>query len=149
MDGYLVEETKNLSCHVLASSLLVVHNTSGGGKDNVTELTSWQELDNPLLEIADADVVAGRDDTAFVETAVQLDDNLARSVVVNFLEFTNVTELLHDTQVLDDDLGAWVDEHLTFSRFLCIVDGIERIIEDGSLNHFVGCEEILKSIIRK
>jgi len=59
------------------------------------------------------------------------------------------TKLLHNAQVLDDDLGARVDEHLTLSRFLCVVDGIERIVEDGSLNHFVGCEEILKSIIRK
>lgn len=76
---------------MLASSLLVIHDTSGGGEDNVTELTGWQELDNPLLEIGETDVVTGRDNTSLVKTAVQLDDDLARSVVIDLLEFTNVT----------------------------------------------------------
>lgn len=68
----------------------MVHDTSGGGQDNVTELTSGQQLDNPLLEIGQTDVVAGGDDTSLVETAVQLNDNLARAVVVNLLELANV-----------------------------------------------------------
>jgi hypothetical protein len=75
---------------VLAASLLVVHDTSGGGQDDETELTRGQELDSPLLEVTELDGVAGVDDTALVETAVELDDDLARAVVVNFLEFTNV-----------------------------------------------------------
>lgn len=105
----LVEESNNLSGNVLASSLLVVHDTGRGGKNNVTELTRWEKLDDPLLEICEADVVSGGDDTGLVETdrrvresikqkdrtkvlpAVQLDDNLARSVVINFLKFTNVS----------------------------------------------------------
>jgi len=53
---------------VLASGLLVVHDTGRGGEHNVTELTGWQELDNPLLEIGETDVVAGRDDTSLVKT---------------------------------------------------------------------------------
>jgi hypothetical protein len=75
---------------VLAASLLVVHDTSGGGQDDKTELTRGQELDSPLLEVTELDGVAGVDDTALVETTVELDDDLARAVVVNFLEFTNV-----------------------------------------------------------
>lgn len=76
---------------MLAAGLLVVHDTSGGGKDNVTELTSGQQLDNPLLEIGQTDVVTGRDDTSLVETAVQLNDNLAGTVVIDLLELANVT----------------------------------------------------------
>jgi hypothetical protein len=53
---------------VLASGLLVVHNTGGGGKNNITELTRWQKLDDPLLEICETDVVSWRDDTGLVET---------------------------------------------------------------------------------
>jgi hypothetical protein len=30
-------------------------------------LTRWQQLDNPLLELVQADVVAGRDDTGLVQ----------------------------------------------------------------------------------
>ena len=68
----LVEEPNNLSGNVLASCLLVVHDTSRGCEDNVTELTRWQQLDDPLLEIGETDVVAGRDNTSLVETIPEL-----------------------------------------------------------------------------
>lgn len=73
----LVEEANDLAGNVLASGLLVVHDTSGGGQDNVAELTSGKELDNPLLELGEADVVAGRDDTGLVEATVELNNDLA------------------------------------------------------------------------
>jgi len=104
----LVEESDDLSGNVLASGLFVVHDASRGGQDDVSKLTRWQKLDNPLLKVAETDVVAGGDDTSLVETleyisniiftmremclpAVQLDDNLARAVVVNLLEFSDVS----------------------------------------------------------
>jgi hypothetical protein len=68
----------------------VVHDTGRGGKDNVTELTRGQQLDNPLLHVAELDVVAGRDDTGLVDAAVELDDDLAVAVVVDLLELANV-----------------------------------------------------------
>ena len=68
----LVEEPNNLSGNVLASCLLVVHDTSRGCEDNVTELTRWQQLDAPLLKIGKTDVVAGRDNTSLVETIPEL-----------------------------------------------------------------------------
>jgi len=134
----LVEETDDLSGNVLASSLLVVHDTGRGGEDDITELTRWQKLDDPLLEICETDVVSWGDDTGLVEAAVQLNDNLAGSVVINLLEFTNIAVLLHDAEELDDDLGGWSDQDLSLSGLLGVVDGIERIVEDGGLNHFVG-----------
>jgi hypothetical protein len=86
----LVEETENLSSNVLPAGLLVVHDTSRGGEDDVTELTRGQQLDNPLLHVAELDVVAGRDDTSLVDAAVKLDDDLAVAVVVDLLELANV-----------------------------------------------------------
>lgn len=75
---------------MLAAGLLVVHDTSGGGQDDETELTGREKLLDPLLHILELDVVAGRDDTGLVETAVELDDDLAVAVVVNLLELANV-----------------------------------------------------------
>jgi hypothetical protein len=75
---------------VLAASLFVVHDTSRGGQDDVTELTRGKELDDPLLDIAELDVVAGRDDTGLVDAAVKLDNDLAVAVVVDLLELANV-----------------------------------------------------------
>ena len=79
---------------MLATGLLVVHDTSRGGEDDVTELTSWQKLDDPLLEICETDVVSWGDDTGLVESTVELDNDLAGSVVIDLLEFTNLEDML-------------------------------------------------------
>ena len=47
--------------------------------------------------------------------------------------------LLHDAQELDNDLGAGADEDLALAGLLGVVDGVERIVKDGSLDHFEGC----------
>ena len=46
---------------------------------------------------------------------------------------------LHHAQELDNDLGARPYQNLTLARFLGIVDGIERIVEDAGLDHFGRC----------
>lgn len=46
--------------------------------------------------------------------------------------------LLHDVQELDNDLGRRTDHNLTATRLLGIVHGVERIVEDGSADHFDG-----------
>ena len=75
---------------MLSPGLLVVHDTGRGGQHDVAELTRGQQLDDPLLEIGETDVVAGRDDTSLVQAAVQLDDDLAGAVVIDLLELANV-----------------------------------------------------------
>ncbi len=86
----LVEEADDLAGDVAATSLLLVHDTGRGGEDDVAELTGREKLNNPLLELREADVVAGRDDTALVEAAVELDNDLAGAVVIDLLKLANV-----------------------------------------------------------
>lgn len=45
---------------------------------------------------------------------------------------------LHDGQELDNDLGAGADQDLALAGLLGVVDGVERIVEDGGLDHFGG-----------
>ncbi len=45
-----------------------------------------------------------------------------------------------------DDLRAWADEHLSLSRLLGVVDGIERIVQDTRFDH-AGGREILSSMV--
>ena len=71
----------------------MVHNTSTRRQDNISELSGWQQLDYPLLEITELDVVAGIDDASLVETAAELDDYLSAAVIVDFFEFANVAFL--------------------------------------------------------
>lgn len=63
----LVEESEDLAGDVLSPSLLVVHDASRGGEDDVAELTGWKELLDPLLHVLELDVVARGDDTSLVE----------------------------------------------------------------------------------
>jgi hypothetical protein len=46
------------------------------------------------------------------------------------------TMLLHNVQELDDDLGGRTDEDLTLSGLLGVVDGVQAVVENGSLDHF-------------
>jgi hypothetical protein len=87
----LIEETKDLSSSLLATSLFVVHDSSRGGKDNEAELTRWEEVVDPGFNVSLLDVEAGRNDTALVESSNQLDNNLAGAMVVNDFEFANVS----------------------------------------------------------
>ena len=107
-DANLVEEPNDLASDVLSPRLLVVHDAGRGGENDVAELTRGQKLDNPLLHVAQLDVVAGADNAGLVEAgdrsevhlkweqtrrdlpAVQLDDDLAIAVVIDLLELADV-----------------------------------------------------------
>jgi len=123
---------------MLPPSFLVVHDSSAGGEDDVAELTGREELDNPFLEVSELDVVTWADDAGLVDAAIQLDDDFAIAMVVNFFELADITVALHNGQELCDDLRRRADHHLPFSTLLGIVDGIERIVEDGGTSHFYG-----------
>lgn len=49
-----------------------------------------------------------------------------------------LTVLLHNAEELDNDLGARSDQDLALTGLLGVVDGVERIVEDGSPDHFDG-----------
>ena len=51
-------------------------------QDDVAERTSREQQVDPVLNLSELDVEAGRDDTALVDATVELDDDLARAVVV-------------------------------------------------------------------
>ena len=64
--------------------------TVGGGEDQVAELSRREDLLTPLFQSADWDVESWRDDSALVESAQQLDDDLVGSVVIDQLELADV-----------------------------------------------------------
>ena len=63
----------------------MVHNSVGGGENNVPELTGREEVDDPLLNFIVSDVEPGGDNTALVDPTVELNNDLARSVVIDDL----------------------------------------------------------------
>jgi len=82
------------------------------------------------------DVEAGRNDTRFVEMAIKLDDNFAWTMVVDYLEFANVSMALHDAKEFDNDLGWRSNKHLSLSTAFGVDNVVQAVIEDGYANHF-------------
>ena len=75
---------------MLPPRLLMIHDTGRGGQNDVAELTGRQQLDDPLLHVAKLDVVSRRDDTGLVQSAIELDDNLAIAVIIDFFVLADV-----------------------------------------------------------
>ena len=85
------------------------------------------------------DVVARRDHAALVQPAVELDDDLAGTVVVDKLELADVALLEHDREELDDDLGRGAQEYLALAALLSVGERLEGVAEDADPDHG-GCE---------
>ena len=68
-DLTLVEEAEDLACDVLSSRLLMIHDASGSGENDVAELTRRKKLRDPFLEILDLNIVARADDASLVDAA--------------------------------------------------------------------------------
>lgn len=130
-----VNETQDLTGNMLSSGLLVVHDTSRGGQDDVTKLSGRQQVVGPSLNVLDLHVESWRNDTTLVQSTGQLNNNLTRSVVVDVLKLTDVAVLLHNLEELDDHLGRRSDQHLTLAGLLSVVDGVQGVSQHGGSGH--------------
>jgi hypothetical protein len=131
----LVEEAEDLATGVAGAGLLVVHDAEGRRQDNEAELTAGQDVADPLLELLAGAIEARADGAALVEATVEVDDDLARAVVIDDFEFTNVAVLLHDLQELNDNLGAGAEENLTLAATLSARNSAERVGQDAHEGH--------------
>ena len=94
------------------SILEKIDNSDSYWQKDSPELPGWQEVVGPLLVIPDSDVEPGHDDADLVDSASQVDDDLATTVVVNDLELADVAVLHHDGQEPHHYLGAGTQQHL-------------------------------------
>ena len=107
------------------SGLFVIHDSARGGHHDVAELSRWQQVVGPLLNVPDADVEPGADHAAFVQPAGQVDHDFAPAVVVHDLELADVAVLHHDGQEADDHFAGGTQQDLPFAAFLGVVDGLQ------------------------
>lgn len=61
----------------------MVHDAGRGCEDDVSELTGWQELDDPLLEIGETNVIYWGDDTSLVQTIISNQQTLSMKAFSN------------------------------------------------------------------
>ncbi len=107
-----VEETEDLATDMLGTSLVVIHDALVSGEDNNAELTGGKDSGGELLEILEGEIETGGDNTALVQTTVQVDDDLASASVIDDLELVDVAVSLHDLKELDEDLGDGSKDNL-------------------------------------
>ena len=59
-------------------------------ENNDTEATSGEEQIDPRLDLVDLNVISWRDNASLVQTTVELNNDLSRTVVVDDFEFADV-----------------------------------------------------------
>ena len=94
---------------------MMVHDTISSGKNDMTELSGWENLVAPVLNLADWDIKSGGDDSALVNPSKELDNYLSGSMVIDDLELSDISFLLHNLKELNENLGAWSEEYLSLS----------------------------------
>lgn len=72
-----VEVAEDLATDVLSLGLLMIHDAVGGCEDDLTKLSGGKNVIDKLLEVLQLKVISRRDDSAFVKSAVQLNNNFA------------------------------------------------------------------------
>ena len=122
----LEEKSQNFATKMLSSSLFVIHDSSRCGHDNITKLSGGQKIVGPLFDFFDTNVKSGGNNSNFVESAGQIDNNFASTMVIHNFEFADVAMLHHHFQKSNDNFAAGSEQHLSFATFFSIVDALER-----------------------
>ena len=125
---------------MLSTGFFVVHDASRSGQDEIAELTGWQQVSGVCLEVLHFDVKTGADHTALVQTAGEVHNNLAGSMIVDDFELANVTMLDHNIEEFHDHLRRGPDQNLALASLLGVVDRFQGISQDVHTHHFDGFE---------
>lgn len=81
---------------MFSSGFFVIHDSAGSGHNDESELTGRKEIVGPLFDIVDGHVESRGDNSAFVESSGQVNDDFTASVIVDDFEFSDVTVFHHD-----------------------------------------------------
>ncbi len=69
----------------------MVHDPEGGGQDDITKLSGGQDVVDELLEVLERQVISWGDHATFIQSAVELNNDLSTSLIINYLKFIDVT----------------------------------------------------------
>ena len=103
----------------------------------MSELSGWEDAVGPFFEVVESHIISRTDNSALVDSADQLNNNLLGSVVIDDLELSDIAIGLHNPKELDDELRDGSDEDLLFSFSLSVDDCPETIGEDVHFHHSI------------
>ena len=70
----------------------------------MSKLSGGEDVAGPFFEFREDNVISWGDDTTFVDSSDELDDNFFTSVIIDDLELTNIVVFLHDSKEFNQDL---------------------------------------------
>ncbi len=68
----------------------MVHDTIRRSQHNVTELPGRQQVGDPLLNLTHTNIESWGNNTALIDTPVEVDDNFPSPMVVDMFKLANV-----------------------------------------------------------
>ena len=77
------------------------------------------------------------DDATLVESAIQLDDNLAGASIIHHFEVANVSALLHAQEKLHYHLARRSEQHLPLAPLLGIRERLQRVCKNADTNLYI------------
>ena len=115
-----VEVSEDFASDLLLTGFLVVHDADVGGQDDESELTGWEDGRGEFLEVLELEVETRRDNSALVEAAVEVNNNLSSAGVINDGEVIDVSVLLHALEESDEHFRDRSQNNLNKQRIrLC------------------------------
>lgn len=61
-----IKESKHFASDMSVSGFFVGEDSNIGGENNTTELSGWEDVVGPLLELLEGNIISGRDDSTLV-----------------------------------------------------------------------------------
>lgn len=119
---HLIKPADDLSTKMFLTCGVVVHDTLGGGDDEVAELAGGEELGGVGLDIFSLYVEGGGHGGAFVDTSLEVDDSLSAAGIIDEDDIIDIVEFLHHLEEGDHFLSSGSDEDLTLAGFFSIED---------------------------
>ena len=91
--------------HRPLASILCKGRDANTHENDVTERTRGEEQVDPGLDLSNLNVEPGRNNASLVQAAIQLNDNLARTVVVDNLKLANVSCNMAISTLVSSNVG--------------------------------------------
>ena len=87
---YLVEKSEYFSTFVFFSCSFLVNDSYTCGKNDVSELSWWEKVGNNFFVIFCGDIKSWWDDSAFINSSKEFNNDFSSSSVINDFEISDI-----------------------------------------------------------
>jgi hypothetical protein len=70
----------------------------------MSELSGWEDTIGPFFKVIKGQIITRTDNSTFIDSTYEFNNNFFRSMIINDLEFSNVSVDLHNFKELNNKL---------------------------------------------